>query len=247
METTEMGRAEQIDRLMESASRALAATDYFVSIELSVRSVRLSVATKDWERLARICLPLQEARRQVRQAAVDAAEGKVRLIDTPTQLRSAPRPGCYLVQPPQIGADASGFRVAAWKRRVPVFVLAREPRTRSGRWPIVGVDAVSVRTQVDPPEGVVADPSLATGDRCELPISTRWFEAACEQLGDAGIRSVDPSEPAAHRVEALIERLDAVPEHEKLHQRLAEAARHAIDEPEPTLARRGSLGHPYSF
>ena len=230
---------------MDRASESLVRTDYFETISLCDQALRLALSAKDWERLARITLPLQEARRQIRQIAVDT--GAVRLVDTPTQLRAAPQPGCYLIQPPLIGADARGFRAGAERRGVPVFVLAREPMTRLGQWPMVGVSVLTVRVRLDPPAGVVRDATSKTGDRMETPVPMAWFEAAAEALGDAGIASVDANAPAAHRVEDLLERLEAVPEHEKLHQRLAGAAREAMTQPPPSFPRRRGMDHPYSF
>jgi hypothetical protein len=46
---------------------------------------------------------------------------------------------------------------------------------------------------------------------------------AGEQLGDAAIESIDPTAEPARQVDALLERLDAFPDHEKLHQALEEA------------------------
>ncbi len=238
-------RPSIIDELMEAASTRLLETSYFDVVELCVRALTLAVKASDWDRVARIALPLQEARRQIRQLAVDVPT--VRILDTQAQLRRPAEPGCYLVQPPLIGAEARAFRVSAEKRRVPVFVLAREPRTDAGLWPIVGVSSISVRTKVEPPPGVEPDDASPTRDRVKDGIPKDWFEAAAEALGDAGFASVDPAWPAAHRVEDLIERLDAVPEHEKLHQHLADASRDAMREPAPPAPRRRGADHPFSF
>lgn len=230
---------------MDAASARLVETLYFDAVDLCVRALGLAVKAADWDRVARIALPLQEARRQIRQLAVDVPT--ITIIDTQAQLRRAVKPGCYLVQPPLIGAEARAFAASAHKRRVPVFVLTREPMTDAGLWPIVGVSSISVRTKVDPPPGVERDAKSPTRDRVTDGIPLDWFESAAEALGDAGFESVDPSWPAAHRVEDLIERLEAVPEHEKLHQHLADAARDAMREPAPTTPRRRGIDHPYSF
>lgn len=234
-----------IDDLMEAASNRLVDTSYFEAVDLCTKALTLAVKATDWDRVARIALPLQEARRQIRQLAVD--EGKVTIVDTAAQLRKRAEAGCYLIQPPLIGAEARAFQVSAEKRRVPVFVLAREPMTDAGLWPIVGVSAISVRTKVAPPPGIERDPASPTRDRVTDGIPMDWFEAAAEALGDAGFDSVDAAAPAAHRVEDLIDRLQAVPEHEKLHQHLADAARAAMREPAPAMPRRRGPDHPFSF
>ncbi|MEO1583534.1 MAG: hypothetical protein AAFR96_03050 [Planctomycetota bacterium] len=237
--------ATTIDALMEAASERLLATSYFDAARLCRRAISIACKQRDWDRAARIAMPLMEARRQIRQIAVDA--GIVRIIDTPAQLRRKPEPGCYLFQPPLIGAEARSFRLDAEKRRVPVFVLTREPMTADGRWPVVGVSSMSVRTKLAPPPGVEPHPDGPTRDRISDGISMRWFEAAAEALGDAAIESVDRSDPAVFQVEDTIERLEAVPEHEKLHQLLEATARQADREPPPSAPRRRRMGHPFSF
>ena len=234
-----------IDDLMAAASVRLVETSYFDAVDLCTRALTLAVKASDWDRVARLALTLQEDRRQIRQLAVDVPT--ITIVDTAAQLRKPAEAGCYLVQSPLIGAEARAFASSAHKRRVPVFVLAREPMTDAGLWPIVGVSSISVRTKVDPPPGVERDSKSPTRDRVTDGIPMDWFEAAAEALGDAGFSSVDPSWPAAHRVEDLIERLEAVPEHEKLHQHLADAARDAMREPAPARPRRRGLDHPFSF
>lgn len=235
----------QIDEIMEKASGLLAAMRPLESEQLSLRALDIALKQKDWDRLARIVMPLQEARRLRRQEAADS--GKVRLIDTQTQLRAKPETGCYLIQPPLIAAEARAFRESALRRGVDVFVMTREPMTRDGKWPIVAVGTLSVRTKIDPPESVEPRDSGVTRDEVTKPINVSWFESAAEALGDTAIASVDPAEPAAHRVEDLIERLDAFPEHEKLHQALERAAEEALAEPAPKHERRRGLEDPTSF
>ena len=245
-ETSGAVAMNRIDAVMERASVELASGRAMACESLCTRALSMALRAKDWRRLARICLPLQESRRLRRQLATDV--GTVRLVDTPTQLRAAPAPGCVLVQPPLIAAEARALRESALHRRVAVFVLAREPMTNAGLWPICMVGPISVRTWVQPPAGVERDQASPTRDRLTEAISVGWFESAGEALGDSAIASVDASAPAAHRVEDLIDRLDAFPDHEKLHQALAQAATEAMHEPEPGLPRRrGLVDDPTSF
>ena len=235
----------RIDEIMEQASQFLAQTKAIDAEFLCLRALDLAVKASDWERAARIVMPLQEARRLRRQNATDA--GSVRLVDTQAQIRIKPEPGCYLFQPPLIAADARAYRESWLRRGVQLFVLTREPMTQAGLWPISAVGALSIRTKVPPPEGVKAKDSGATRDEITRAIPVSWFQAAAEALGDAAIASVDPKEPAAHRVLDLIERLDAFPEHEKLHQALEKACHEAFLEPAPKFERRRGHDHPYSF
>ena len=78
----------------------------------------------------------------------------------------------------------------------------------------MAIGQVTVRTRIDAPK------------KWEKP-ELAWYIAACEQLGDAAIETLDRTAEPARQVDALLERLDAVPDHEKLHQALAEVCKEA--------------------
>jgi hypothetical protein len=242
---SESASVNRIDEIMDKASKLLVAMKSIDCEMLCIRAIELAVRENDWDRLSRIVLPLQESRRLRRQAATDSP--KVRIVDTQTQLRAKADTGCYLFQPPLIAAEARTFRESALRRGVDVFVLTREPMTKDGKWPISAVGALTVRTKVDPPKGVVSKEGCITRDEMTEPIEISWFQSAAEALGDAAIASVDPAEPAAHRVLDMIERIDAFNEHEKLHQALERAAEEALNEPAPEHDRRRGHDHPSSF
>ena len=189
--------------------------------------------------MARISLPLQEARRFKRDMAIDT--GKVTVVDGEIPQGRSLTAGCYLIVPPRVGVDGRMLREAADEKRVPVVVVVREPPTRDGQWPIVTVGPVTVRTKMTPPKPmpekkgragakgrVKVENGAAAG---AAPPSPEWFVHACEQLGDEAIGQIAATLPAASRVDALLDRLEAHPNHEKLHQRLAEACREALLEP----------------
>ncbi len=240
-----------LDQWMERASVALAETRYFEAAAAAWRALLRARAVRDFERMARICLPLQEARRQIRQLATDAAQASgnaARLIRTPDDLPRPLAPGCYVLQPPLIGADARTLREIAERSRVPTHILVREPLTLTGRWPIVGVGAaISVRAQVPPPRPLSRVETRADKDGFDGPVPLPWFEAAAEALGDAAIARAKPAHPAQWQVDDLLEGLQAVPDHERLHQCLAAACRRAATEPEPQSMRPSPLDNPFSF
>lgn len=233
----------RLDGIMERASRALVARAYFEAERLASEALHAALAAADYERMARICLPLQEARRQKRDLAFDA--GGVYVVDEHVPAGADLRPGCYLVQPPRVGLDGRLLREALDKAEVPAIVIVREPTTRSGLWPVVALGPVTLRTPVRPPypcepETVLIDApggprrgptKRAKGKKGPPALPTReWFLAACEALGDSGIESMDPARSAIARVEDLHLRLAAHPDHEKLHQALADACREAAKE-----------------
>lgn len=228
-----------VDSLMERASGALLATDYFEAAALARRALGQAFDRFDMLLASRICLPLQEARRQVRQLALDAAEAGSRfLIASAGEVPEPMRAGFFLLQPPLIGADGRNARAYLEQQRIPGLVLVREPLTQRGKWPVVSVGDVVLRAQVDPPYAVERDPSSPTRDTGRGAPGTAWFLAAQEALGDAAIAAaLKREQPAAHRAEELLEAVDALPDHEKLYQRLAEACREASGRPRPTLPR----------
>lgn len=243
-----------IDRLMDRASVALVKTSYFEATRLAKDALSKAHAASDFERMARIILPLQEARRQKRQLAVDAGNaGAVMVFHDPRFLRDAAPElpaGCYLLQPPLLGVDARNLRDEFEARNVPALILCREPLTKDLLWPIVSVGRVSLRTRIAPHTPLTRVEKSITKDAYtgDPPPPITWFEAAAEAIGDAAIAKLKPEDPAAWRVDDLMNNLDAHPDHEKLHQRLEEACRQALSESLPEGMRHRPVDdNPYSF
>lgn len=257
-------KANAIDALMERASQALVACDYLRAQEMCLRALDKALGASDFERCARAIMPLQEARRQLRQLATDAAqeatqtEHVIRLVQTLPAAGATVAAGFYLLEPPLVGIDAAAFRILAQRSKAPTMVLVKEPTTKAGLWPIVGVGTgdpfpVVVRALVQPPKSLAGAKSLASVR--ELPLSKAlsneliaWMLAAQEALGDKAIAKVQPEWPADHRVLDLAELLAAVPDHEKLAQAFAAACRQAAVSPRSALPRRrGVAENKYSF
>ena len=242
---------KSIDMLMDRASQKLVETDYFGTQELCLRAMEKCRRSRDWERLARIILPLQESRRQLRHLACDTGKSFI-VHKMPTRAEGFAT-GCYLLEPPLVGIDGRNFRELLRAKRVPALVLTKEPTTASGKWPIAGAgdghfEVVVARVQVDPPAGFKGAPARLTNMSHGANIDPSWFLATQEALGDAAIRKVRHEWPASHRVEDLLELLDAVPDHEKLAQAVALAAREAMAAPAPAMPRRRPWREePFSF
>jgi hypothetical protein len=258
--------AGTIDALMDQASEALVGTEYFKAETLCLRALAQARKAADFERLARIALPLQEARRQVRQIATDAAAaGAITVLSKPPARAEKFDAGFYLCQPPMIGKQARALRELLTARQIPALVLCREPLTRAGAWPIVAVtegyepglgaaamfghaslrapQGLAIRAYIAPPAGVERTDSSPTRDNAwdgSIVPSVAWFLAASESLGDAAIARA--SREPIYRVDDLLDGLDAVPEHEKLHQRLADAAMLAVGAPMPRGPRMPESG-----
>lgn len=228
--------SQRIDQFMEEASEDLVARDYFAAERLCLKALRTALVHRDFDRIARITLPLQECRRQKRDQAVES--GAVFCVDAELPDASELLPGCYLVSPPRVGADGRALREMADELGVPILVLVREPTTRDGQWPLVALGPSTVRVKVKAPH--VPAPQASTdqnaGGHEPIPVtlpSPEWFVEASEALGDGAIAGV-LERPGLHHaltpdqvVVLLAQRLEACPDHEKLHQRLIEAARSA--------------------
>lgn len=234
-----------IDEMMERASRHLVECEYFEAEREAGRALRSARRLGDFERMARICMPLQEARRQKREAALDA--GPVALLRRQQDLPSPLVPGLYLLQPPMIGRDGRSLRETLDRRGIPASVLTREPLTRAGKWPIVAVGPMVIRVQVAPPWPVErVETSMSKDDDDRVP-PTEWFVRASEALGDAAIGALGEGDHPHYRVDDLLDFLEAHPEHEKLHQALETACRAAIGVDEPLLPRRRGFDDPSGF
>ncbi len=226
--------AQRVDTLMEEASRALMARDYFLCEARCLEAMDLAHRDHDYERMARICLPMQEARRQKRDLAADCEQ--VFVIDDQLPNAAKLQPGCYLVRPPRVGLDGRMLREMLDHAHVPAIVLVREPTTKAGLWPVVALGPATVRTKVPPPErsakrrrvrkGAVAARHEADSPEVAIP-PVAWFLAANEALCEAALAAVDPARPVLARIEALLLRLGALPDNEKLHQALAAACTEA--------------------
>jgi hypothetical protein len=201
-------KTTSVQTLMTKAQQALSRNHWFEAERLAAKALDMARGEGDFHLMARISLPLLEARRQRMQIALDSK--KVVILESPPPADMELKPVCYLVQPPLVGADARRLRLLALEREVPALVLCREPRTQIGLCPMVAIGQVTIRTRIDPPK---------TWDKP----TPSWFAEAGEQLGDAAIESIDPTAEPARQVDALLERLDAFPDHEKLHQSLEEA------------------------
>ncbi|MBL0920633.1 MAG: hypothetical protein IBJ10_00735 [Phycisphaerales bacterium] len=205
-------KQQKIDEKMERASEALEATRYFECERLCIEALRSAHSLHDFDRMARILMPLEESRRQKRLAALDADRVEVLKALSP-ELKL--RPGCYMLEPPDcVGVDGRALREMANAQEVPVLVVVREPLTRAGLWPLVAVGPVTVRVRTRPSKGLTPE----------------WFADALEALGDVSLEAVDWTAPSDITVGELVDRLETCPEHDLLHQRLADACRAALKE-----------------
>lgn len=195
-------KAMRIDELAASAQKALRANSWFEAERLALRSLELAYRDRQWAAMATAILPLQEARRQRAQRAID--EDVVRVVESGIPEDPRVEPGVYLIQPPQVGADARRLRLAALHREVPVLVVCREPTTRIGEVPVVAVGPVTVRAKVQPPP--------------KKGYTMPWLLSSLRALGDSAIEGLDTGLEWHRQLTYLLGALDAITDHEELHQ-----------------------------
>lgn len=223
--------AARIDELMDRASEQLVARQYFDAEVACADALQRAYAIGDYERMARILLPLQECRRQKRDLARDA-RAVFRVAGEMPSGRALKR-GCYLVEPPRVGLDGRLLREEADRRKIPVIVVVREPTTRAGLWPVVAIGPVTIRTRVPQPDPATSKPrrSRRIGAPGADPLQglpdPDWFLRACETIGDSAMAQIADESVPSVRVQALFDRLQSHPDHEKLHQGLEAACRDA--------------------
>ena len=197
---------KRIEDMLTRTQTAMSRTSWFEAERLAVKALEAAREGCDFELMSRICPSLQEARRQRMLQAIEAASNKVEVlegIDAEPKITA----GVVLVQPPAVGADGRRLRVAALNEEVPLLVATREPSTRLGQCPIVTIGRITVRAYVDQPKK-------------ESAPTVKWVLNAIEQLGNAALESVDDQAEPLNRIDALLARLDSVPDHERLHEEL---------------------------
>jgi hypothetical protein len=203
---------EQLDSIMERASHSLAAMDYLECEALCVEALRLARASDRFGYYARVLLPLQEARRQRRMIAV-AGQVQVDTADgfDPDAWLDGLDAGCLVLTRPHTADGARTLESRARHDKQFVEILYADSDPSDPVW--------TLRSY--------AGPEVC----CEVPAPTpetdaaRWFIDATERLGDAALAGVDDALARRPRFDELEARLLVFPDHELLHQHLADAAR----------------------
>lgn len=215
-----------LDSLMETASIALAEMDYARCEALCVEAFDQARAELDWVMVQRVLLPLQEARRQKRQAAID---GMI-LLGTPDKataiesLISDERCGCIVLTQPYVKEDAITLDTLIRERHRTIEILFADTTVEDDDWTIATFNGPQASIQVPAPSrdwiGQWVD-SLAT----QPPTPAHWFMRASESLGNAALDAVDAPVGSMERFDQLALALAGAGDHEILHQRLADAAK----------------------
>jgi hypothetical protein len=210
-------QTQTIDDLTSQAVGALADKRYSQAEGLASKALTLARDDGDYQRMAVVIPTLSLARAGRLALAIDV--GTVTILDEPFDDDIKIEPGCYLMQPPLVGAHARRLRLTALRQEISAVILCREPVIRLGLVPLVALgNGATVRTKVRPPEDL-DNPSLD------------WFTDSLDALGEAATE-LDPGLSVQKRVDALLARLDSIPEYDGLHQCLEESCREAAETPD---------------
>lgn len=213
---------------MESASQALADLDYPRCEAACLDALRQAREAGDWAYYRRIVLPLQEARRQKRQAALD---GPIRLgiSDRPNDLSELLPPaeaGCVVLTGPATREDAAKLQQLAAESGKAVEILFADHPRGATTWTIRSFVGSAVHAaRPAPPTGW--QDQWTAAETTAPPTPAHWFMQASEALGNAGLASIKNALGTVERVTEIELLLLAAGDHELLHQALADAARAA--------------------
>lgn len=213
MSNNKQGRTKQIETLLQRTACALDERNWFEAERLAEKALEVARTRCEWDAMVEIVDQMQAARVGRRDPSL--IKGAVRILEEPVEEEAVLEPGRWLIQPPLVGAVARRLRVQSLAQDIPVLVLCREPATRVGLIPLVAIaPGTTVRVHVEPPNN-------------ERKPAAGWFNNGIKALGDAAIERIDPGLNTERYVDALLGAVNAIPDHDELHVRLAEACRAA--------------------
>lgn len=198
------------------ASKALSEGRVFDAEKLALTVLEAARSVSDFTTMADTLPVLRDARAARLEAAIAVSDELKRLEARPEE-DDVVEPGCYLIEPPLVGADARALRLAALAQQVPVATVCREPLTEMKLRPIVVIGRITVRARVLPAADD-ANPDMA------------WFLTAMNEIGETAIESVDTGTLLLKQIDALLDRLDSIPDHSRLHDALEAICRVAAAE-----------------
>lgn len=221
-----MPQSASCNRVMEDASVALVEMRYAECERLCLQALGLAREESDFIGYSRALLPLQEARRQRRQAASDLLI-RFGSSDLPTgealteAVLDEPAAGCLILTSPHDSADATRLMESAESQGRPFEVLLVNDQAGASNWHLQAINHKEVVAEMEPPS------PLDVWRRSDA--FAHAFVEASERLGDAALAQVEAKDlDGIERLTQLEQMVDAVPDHEKLHQALADAARTLI-------------------
>ncbi len=205
---------------MQTASQALAEMDYARCEALCLGALAQAREAEDWVAVRRVLLPLQEARRQRRQTAID---GWITLGQDRDDAEDRSH-GCVVFIRPVTAERAASFDLTMRAGALPVEVLYADNDAGSEAWQITTFRGPRVTAVVPAPKREWVGQTI-NAQQAAPPTPAHWFMQASEALGNAALASIVEPPGTVEYFDALAGALAAVGDHEILHQRLADAAK----------------------
>ena len=171
-------------------------------------------------------LPLQETRRQRRQAALDGPIllGTPKDQGTTAALVADIEQGCAVLTWPCTAANAHAISEAIHATKRPIELLFADNASDSATWRITSLAGPGFSVGLPAPKADWVGQWIAPA-AIAPPTPAHWFMQASEALGNAALAAIDAEAGSLVYLQALEQALACVDDHEILHQRLASAAR----------------------
>ena len=209
-------RSRSLHGNIAKARQALADGRSFEAERIALETLEGARTCDDFAVMAEV-VPVLKSARALRWEAALAVDGQIHILESKPDEETIVEPGCYLIEPPLVGADSKNLRLAAFAQEVPVLTVCREPLTDLKLRPIVAIGRITVRARVLPSEDD-ARPDLD------------WYLAALNELGESAIDSLDTGALVTKQIDGLMDRLDSIPDHAGLHDALEALCRHAAED-----------------
>ncbi len=209
---------------MHEASAKLVDMDYLGCEALCLEALAAARGARDWSLYARVVMPLQEARRQRRMIAADAAV-QLGSAEGDEPAGESVGAGCVVLTRPRSADDAQALLQTARNTGEHLEVLWADNDADAARWTLRSFEGPAVCCEVDAPPATLRNRPRQPDDALGTGVTPRhWFVSASEALGDAALAAVDAPPGTEARVDQLEAYITACGDHELLHQALADAA-----------------------
>jgi len=225
-----MSRPDPREALAGLVAACAEEPDAFEAERRLARGLRSAREAKAFDLMPDIALALADRRMARFEAALSA--DRLTVLEEQQELEEDAliEPGLHLLRPPFfVAADARRIRLMAMEQSVPVLAVCHEPITRMGLCPVVAIaPGATIRVKVRPPADWTDAESVAD-----------WMVEAHGALGDQAVDLIDGELAATKRLDQLLDRLDAIPEHRELHEAVAAIVPEVIREAEEEAASGG--------
>jgi len=220
--TRESRSRSKLTKQLRKVDELLTSMHYFRAETLCLETIDKACHYHFFDIVAHAAMPLLEAHRQKRVAALEA--GELFFINEDLPHPEEIKPGVYLIAPPRVGMDGKRLRDAAHKNNVPVITLVREPTTKTGLVPVVAIARKTFRAKVEPYDQPTID----------------WVLGAIEALGESALELMPSNYVVHQQVDYLVQCIHTHPDYEKFYLLLADLAREAVREWDEIKAKGGS-------